>query len=110
MKGNFGSAIMAMGMMACALPQTATGQITDNWQFGAVIYGYFPSIGGKTTFPAGPGGSISVDSDTVLDSLKFAFMGALEAQKGRWGLFTDVLYVDLGGSKSRTRDLTIGGL
>jgi hypothetical protein len=34
----------------------------------------------------------------------------LEAQKGRWGAFTDVLYLNVGGSKSGTRDLTIGGV
>ncbi len=36
-------------------------------------------------------------------------MGSLEAQKGRWGAFTDILYVDLGNSKSGTRDIAVGG-
>ena len=49
-------------------------------------------------------------ADKILDSLKFAFMGTLEAQKGRWGAFTDVMYLNVSGSKSGTRDLTIGGV
>ncbi len=38
-----------------------------------------------------------------------AFMGSFEARKGVWGGFTDVVYVDLGQSKSGFRDMTIGG-
>lgn len=83
---------------------------SDEWQFRAIIYGYFPDIGGTTTFPAGSGTSINVDADTIISNLKFTFMGSIEAQKGRWGAFTDILYLDVGGSKSDTRDLTIGGV
>ncbi len=39
-----------------------------------------------------------------------AGMGTLEAQKGRWGAFTDVVYMNLGGTKTRTRDGTIDGV
>ena len=49
-------------------------------------------------------------ADTILNNLKFAFMGTLEAQKGQWGAFTDIMYLDVGGSKSDTRDVTIGGV
>jgi len=80
----------------------------DDWQFHAILYGYFPDIGGKTTFPAGSGSSIDVSADTIIDNLKFTFMGTFEAKKGAWGMFTDILYLDVGGSKSQTRDVTIG--
>lgn len=90
-------------------PATAQGR-PDDWQFRAIIYGYLPDIGGTTTFPAGGGSSINVDADTIISNLKFTFMGSIEAQKGRWGAFTDILYLDVGGSKSDTRDLTIGGV
>jgi hypothetical protein len=36
-------------------------------------------------------------------------MGSLEARKSRWGAMTDVIYLDVGGEESGTRDLTIGG-
>ena len=87
----------------------AAAQLSDNGQFGASLYGWFPSIGGKTTFP-GDGVDVSIDSDQILDSLKFVFMGTLEARKGRWGGFTDVVYIDLGRNRSDTRDITIGGV
>ena len=82
----------------------------DDWQFRAMIYGYLPTIGGSTTFPSGAGSDISVDAAKIISHLKFTFMGSLEAQKDRWGVFTDILYLDVGGSKSGTRDLTIGGV
>ena len=37
-------------------------------------------------------------------------MGALEVQKGRWGAFTDVIYLDVGNGRARTRDFTLGGV
>ncbi len=83
-------------------------QLSDQWRFQALVYGWLPDIGGKTTFPAGSGSSINVDASQIISALKFTFMGTFEAQKGRWGAFTDVIYLDVGGSKSQTRDLTVG--
>lgn len=102
----------AMLFSVCSLvPGTATAQTRpDAWQFRAMIYGYFPELGGSTTFPAGTGSSISVDADTIIDNLKFVFMGTLEAQRGPWGAFTDIIYIDIGGSRSDTRNLTVGGV
>lgn len=80
----------------------------DDWQFRAIVYAYLPDIGGSTAFPANGGSSVNVDANTILNNLKFTFMGTFEAQKGAWGLFTDILYMDVGGSKSQTRDVTIG--
>lgn len=36
-------------------------------------------------------------------------MGTLEARKGRWGAFTDFIYLDLGQSKTGVRPFTVGG-
>ncbi len=38
---------------------------------------------------------MSVDADTLLDNLDFAFMINGEARKGRWFVATDVIYLDL---------------
>jgi len=100
----------AIGLCAAALPHVSTAQAVDDWRFTAIIYGYLPDIGGSTSFPerAG-GGSINVDASKIIDNLKFTFMGTFEAQKGRYGFFTDLLYLDVGGSKSNTRDASVGG-
>jgi hypothetical protein len=96
--------------VATSVPVAAQAQqATDPWQFRASVYGWLPSIGGNTTFPAGTGSSINVDASQIIDALKFTFMGTFEAQKGAWGVFTDVIYLDVGGSKSKTRDITVDG-
>jgi hypothetical protein len=76
----------------------------DSWQFQATLYGWFPSIEGTTAFPTGGSGSGSVDSDQIIDSLKMAFMGTFGAKKGKWGVWTDLLYADIGGDKHATLD------
>lgn len=105
-------AVLVLGIGAL-FPASATAQTSqtapgDDWQFGAIIYGYFPSFGGSSSFPS-EGTSIDVSADKIISAIKFAFMGAFEAQKGPFGAFTDVMYLNLGGSKSATRDLAIGG-
>ena len=98
-------------MLGASLSSAAAAQTSDSWQFQAIIYGYLPDIGGTTSFPAGgTGSSINVNADQILSNLNFAFMGTLEARKGRWGLFTDVLYLDVSGDKNGSRDFSLGGL
>jgi hypothetical protein len=100
----------ALCITAALLPVSAAAQTSDKWQFGAAIYGWFPSIDGSTTFPQSTAGSdISIDASTILRALEFVFMGSLEARKGQWGAFTDILYLDLGDNRSETRELSIGG-
>jgi len=96
---------------AALTTSTAVAQANDQWQFGAQIYGYLPSLSGESNFK-GSGGSpdVNVNVDKILDNLKFVFMGSFEAKKGRWGGFTDLMYLNVGANKSGTRDLVIGGI
>jgi hypothetical protein len=36
-------------------------------------------------------------------------MGVVDVRKGNWGVLTDVIYMDVGGSESGTREASIGG-
>jgi hypothetical protein len=83
-------------------------ELSDDWQFGVAIYGWLPDIGGHTNLPIGSS-IIDIDVSTILDHLKMAGMGTFQVQKDRWGAFTDVVYLDVGDSKSQTRQLEIGG-
>ncbi|HET9208296.1 MAG TPA: hypothetical protein VFO28_18795 [Burkholderiaceae bacterium] len=96
-----------------ALPSVAAAQAgpADAWRFGASLYGYLPSLSGSTSVPADSAGTpINVDAGKVVDSLKFTFMGALEAHNGRWGVFSDLIYLHLGGDKQGSRDFSIGSI
>ncbi len=104
------SVIAALTGALTSIAPNASAQTTDDWQFRAIIYGYFPDIGGSTSFPAGTGGgNIDVSASNIIDSLKFTFMGTFEARKGRWGGLVDFMYLNLGGSQTETRNLTVLG-
>lgn len=98
--------------LLCAIAALSTGPAAaqvPKWEFGAAVYAYLPTISGTSTFP-GPGGasSVSVDADTILENLKMTFMGSFEASNGTWGGYTDLVYMDVGDSKSNTQALSIG--
>ena len=84
-------------------------QLSDSWRFGATLYGYLPTIGLNTTLPSGVSSDVSVSPNKILDHLKMGFFGAAEVQKGRWGAFTDVLYMDVGAAPSKTRTFRLAG-
>jgi len=118
MGGNSGRRVVSlvltlMALGACttpALAQTASSAPSDQWQFAVLVYGYLPEIGGSARFPTGATPDITVDPSEILHSLNFAFMGAFEAHYGRYGAFTDILYVNAGNSKSATHALSIDGV
>ncbi|HOX88677.1 MAG TPA: hypothetical protein PLN55_03625 [Burkholderiaceae bacterium] len=108
------SSRMMRGAAALALAATCTlaqAQLkADEWRFAAAVYGYFPSLKSDTQFPSGRGGpTIDVSGDTLVSNLKMAFMGSFAAQKGVWGVWTDVFYSDVGGDKTGLTDFRIGG-
>lgn len=84
-------------------------EISDEWHFAAAVYGWLPDIGGHTKAVLGDGRAIDVDVGTILDHLKMTAQGSFEVQKGHWGGFTDLVYLDVGDSKSKTHGLSIGG-
>jgi hypothetical protein len=90
-------------------PSCVLAQERGDWQFAATLYGWFPDIGGEATLPSGDGRPIGVDISTILDHLKMTFQGSFEFRKGDWGGFGDLVYLDVGETKSQTRGLEIGG-
>lgn len=102
----------AMAALAALVPFHANADApADGWEWNATVYLWLPSLGGETSFPSSGGGpSIDVSADAILDSLNFAFMGALGGRKGPWGVATDVIYLDLGSTKKGTRNFGIGNI
>jgi len=91
---------VALVLILCA-SANASEKGPDDWQFTFLLYGWFPSIDASATFknipPPSGGGSIgsSIDASELVKKLDFVFMGAFEAKKGKWGGFTDFMYLDL---------------
>lgn len=106
-----GFAAAALAAFTFLGASTAQAQANEDWRFQASLYAYLPTISGSTTFPpTGGSGSVSVGVGTILDNLKLTFMGTFEAQKGAWGVFTDVIYLNLANSKSQNRAIGVGGV
>jgi hypothetical protein len=104
------STSMTLMVLIPLLSSAAAEAETDEWKFKANVYAWLPSLEGKTTFegPDSPDGS--VDIEKILDSIESAFMGGLAAKKGRWGVFSDYIYLDLSNTEANTRSLSFGNL
>ncbi len=117
MKRMFSLAVAAVCVSASFLPIAVAAEPVaisatrpDAWQFTAVLYAWYPDLGGKATFPNGTSSDVTVDASDIYSNLKFAFIGAFEARKGEWGMFSDLIYMDLGQFRSGYRNLTIGNV
>jgi len=89
----------------------AAREEANPWEFQASLYLYLPTLSGSTMFPPQDGaGGINIDTGTLLNNLKLTFMGSFEARKEPWGAFTDVIYIDLGNTRTVSRGFYIGGL
>ena len=111
-----GMAVMALAASAL-LPMSVAAQTTqsawgaEKWQFTATLYLWLPAIDGTVNFPGDRGSrDINVSRSDVLSDLKMTFQGSFDAHNGRWGIYNDLFYADLGGSKSRTRDFSVGNI
>ncbi len=103
-----GRKLLAAALVAAAPLAAQAQSAPGGWQWEGSIYGWFPAIGGSTSFPPNGGGpSIDVSAQDVIDALKFTFMGSLEVKNGQWGLWTDLVYADFGASKQGSRDFTV---
>ena len=102
--------IVASCALASLLPAPVHAEPAgSDWQWGATVYLWLPSLDGDTAFPPEGGGPpIDVSADAVLESINSVFMAALEGRRGRWGVATDVVYLDLGASRRGTREVTVG--
>lgn len=107
---QFANCLFAVGLSGLAPVAAQAQAASDEWQWELGVYAWFPAIGATTAFPSGASGpSIEVDASDVIDSLKMTFMGQIEARKGQWGVWSDVVYADLGDTKDSTGDFTVGG-
>ncbi len=82
----------------------ADGVDPADWKFGGDIYLWGASIGGET---AG-GGDLDISFSDLLKNLDMAFMGMFTAQKGKWGLVTDVVYLNVDAENNGQINLPIG--
>ncbi len=98
-----GAVAAAAVLLAASTAGGASEGTAADWQYAVQIFAWLPGVNGDLNHaPSGSDGGISVDADTIIDSLQMAFMGSFEARKGPWSGFTDVIYLDLQGDKPKS--------
>lgn len=80
---------------ATALPSAAAAE--GEWDYTATFYGWFPGVSTLVETPVGAV-EAEVGFDEILETLDFAFLGAIEARKGKWSLIADLQYFDVGAA------------
>jgi len=79
------------------------------WQQSIDIYLLGPTI--KGTAGIGPlDGDVDVDPSSVFDSLEGAFLGMYQAERDGWGVFVDIVYMDLESDFKSKGNLFTGSL
>ena len=105
----FATASLLSAPASAQSPQA--GGMGEKWLLTATLYGWVTAIDSTVVFPGDRGSSnVHVSINDVLNHLKMTFQGALDVHNGRWGMFTDIFYADLGGIKSKSRDFSIGNI
>ena len=103
--------VAVLAGLALLVPLGATAQPdAPPWKFSVMPYLWLPSVDGKINYGPPPGGgsaNVSIDADTLLDNLDFAFMINGEARKGRWLVATDVIYLDFANTDSTVRSVDL---
>ncbi len=92
-----------IGLLAMALPFVATASESneDAWQYNGAIYLWGAGIGATTT----GGDDIDMSFSDLVKNLDFAFMGLVEANKGKWSLLADVIYLNISDDTTTTANI-----
>ncbi|MFC5050824.1 hypothetical protein ACFPK9_09375 [Rubritalea spongiae] len=88
--GDFASGIDSSKSTPITLPET------NAWEFKIAPYIWFSGIDGTSGVPALPPAEIDASFGDIWDNLDFAGFLAFEANKGKWRIFSDLQYVNLG--------------
>lgn len=103
---NCGRMLLTLSVLInLAQPASLMAQDTaksDQWQFMIEPYLWAPGINTTST----NGIDVSIDIPTALSDLKFAIMGVVGVQKGKWSFMIDTFYADL----QDTNDSSVNGI
>lgn len=104
----WGLALAVSGLIGPAMAQDAAAPASGiqtpppGWHFTAELYGWMPSLNPELT----SGQELQIDFGDILDTLQFTAMGAFKAKKDRWGLFADLVYLDI--EQTKRGAITVG--
>jgi hypothetical protein len=102
------NAFLVVGLIRVPFAQESA----EKWDFKVSPYLWFINIEGDLRYSPRAGGSPHVEfsNSDLMENLDLGFMLSGEARKGRWSVFTDVIYLDLSSEESRVKaiDFNLG--
>jgi opacity protein-like surface antigen len=97
-----GLAFVLCCLLATALPAKAeTDSDQGGWKFGGAAYLWAAGVEGTDT----AGDEIDVSFSDIVEDLDGGLMGIISAQKGRWTLLADIIYLSIHQETSSTANL-----
>jgi len=90
--------IILLGLAASLLPSSLRAEETNTWSFDLSLYGLAAGMSGNVAVK-GISSDVDVGFDKVWENLKFGAMGSGRVGYGRWAVSTEVIYMDLEGTK-----------
>jgi hypothetical protein len=97
-----GLAIVLCLLLASSLPvKAATGPDPDRWTLGGSVYLWAAGVEGTSA----EGDDIDIPFTDIVGSLEGGVMGVLAAQKGKWTLIADLLYLSIHEEDETTANL-----
>jgi hypothetical protein len=90
--------VLIVSFAAALLPSTLRAEEPNQWTFDVSLYGLAASMSGNVVVKGIPA-DVDAGFDKIWDNLKFGAMGSVRVGYGRWGLSTEVIYMDLKGVK-----------
>ena len=97
-----GLAIVLCLLLASSLPvKAATGPDPDRWTLGGSVYLWAAGVEGTSA----EGDDIDISFTELLDSLEGGIMGVVAAQKGKWTVIADLLYLSIHEEDETTANL-----
>lgn len=92
--------ILALAGLAFGSPPAAADTApAEDWSFAVTPYLWLPNVKGDLKYDL-PNFSARPEVETGPYNLEFALMISGEARKGKWSVFTDVIYLDFGDEGS----------
>lgn len=91
--------IITSAGVPCANADMCCEDTSNEWKIKFMPYGWFAGADGDIT-ARGVTRSFDTDFDDIFDKLNIGFMGRTEAWRNRWGITSEIIYMDLEAERS----------